>query len=181
MKMFYIKKFKHILLSSVLCYQKFRIGADLQGNCFPSKSTFYWPQLKLIPKIKECVAENFERFAKESFEHNDANISINWRDNSCRDAKYCTLVMMGCRSNVVNMLTTNKKDANLLKTWWNQLWLNKILIKLLGNGDLIVAIYIYIKDLDLSPTFCPLQKFQYMSRNFPKLVDKLEYNYLFQK
>ena len=49
-------------------FQRARIGAAIQGNCFPSKSTFYRHKQKLIPKIKECTSEHFERFAKETFE-----------------------------------------------------------------------------------------------------------------
>lgn len=173
-------------------FQRARIGAAIQGNCFPSKSTFYRHQQKLIPKIKECTSEHFERFAKETFEQNDANISIDGRYDSCRDAMYCTTATMDCRRNkVVDMQTTNKKDvnvaSNMLESAAARLSFDQIIGKwgpdccnsITSDNDNKTPNQAKKAGLDFSRTFDPRHGFQCMSRNFAKLADKLEYDYLF--
>lgn len=95
-------------------YRRARLGAAVQGNIFPPRSTFYKHQKKIIPQIENQISSMLAKTSDEAFDNGCVSLSVDGRYDSCRNAQYCSTSFMDCANNkVLSIKSVKKSDTNL--------------------------------------------------------------------
>ena len=95
-------------------FKRARLGAAIQGNSFPSETTYYRHQKALIPKIEEEISTRLQSVAKSSFEEKNVHLSVDGRYDSLRNANNCSVTLMDCRKNqVLRIKNVNKEEEGV--------------------------------------------------------------------
>ena len=95
-------------------YNRARMSSATRGQRFPSKSTFFRCQKKLIPLIEEKTKEMIYKTGNDILQNREFDLSVDGCYPTVRDSCQCTVAGMDCTSNkVVDVVSVSKQKMNV--------------------------------------------------------------------